>query len=116
MNNNVEMSNSSQGSSNNSTRRKRNRNWNNNNQPSPKRTRLTKKKSVTFKNTPNRKNLNMSKEAQNYRKPIVINRKNTANMPNYYTNKRKSLEKGKRIREHKEKIRSLVGKLTPKKK
>jgi hypothetical protein len=115
MNNNVEMSNSSQGSSNNSTTRKRNRNWNNsNNQSSPKRTRLSK--GVTFKNTPNRKNLNMSKEAQNYRKPIVINRKNTANMPNYYTNKRKSLEKGKRIREHKEKIRSLVGKLTPKKK
>jgi hypothetical protein len=112
MNENVEMNNGSQ----NSTRRKRNRNWNNTNSSTPKRARLNKKKSVTFKNTPNTRNLNMSNAMKQSRKSIITNKKNIANLPNYYTNKGKRLEKSRRIKEHKEQVRSLVGTLTKKEK
>ena len=47
--------------------RKRNRNWNTVSS-SPKRARLSKK--VSFKNTPNVKNLNISNEAREYRKAV----------------------------------------------
>ena len=87
--------------------RKRSRNWNNN-VSSAKRARLNKK-GVSFKNSNNIKNLNMSNNAREYRKPIRINRTNRSNLPNYYTNKKVSNEKWKRINNHKEKIRSSVG-------
>lgn len=53
---------------NNTRKRKRNHNWNNKDLPSPKRARLSKK--VSFKNTPNVKNLNISNNAINYRKAV----------------------------------------------
>lgn len=96
-NNNVNMKNAT---------RKRKRNWNNN-VSSPKRSRLNKK--VSFRNSHNTANLNMSNNAREYRKPIRINRTNRSNLPNHYTNKKVSNEKWKRINNHKEKIRSSVG-------
>ena len=92
---------------NNNVTRKRSRNWNNNNVSSAKRTRLNKK--VSFKNSHNIKNLNMSNNAREYRKPIHINRRNISNLPNHYINKKVFNEKFKKINNHKEKIRSLVG-------
>lgn len=92
---------------NNNATRKRSRNWNNN-VSSAKRARLNKK-GVSFKNSNNTKNLNMSNNAREYRKPIHINRRNLSNLPNFYTNKKAFHEKFKKINNHKEKIRSLVG-------
>lgn len=66
MNNNVEMKNK-----NNNNTRKRKRNWPNIYR-SPKRMRFNKR-SVSFKNTPNRKKLNMSNAMRESRKSIVRN-------------------------------------------
>ena len=64
MNNNVEMKNYN-------NTRKRKRNWPNNYR-SPKRMRLNRK-TVSFKNTPNKKTLNMSNAMKESRKSILRN-------------------------------------------
>ena len=108
MNNNVEMSNSSQNNS-----KKRGRNWNNNNNSKQHTKRAKLNKRVTFKN---KNNVKLFK-SNNDRRPIMTNRSNKENMPNIYVKRNAALAKIKEIETHKKNIETLLGQpLKPKKK
>ena len=80
--------------------KKRGKNWNNNSS-SPKRFRLNRRKSVTFKNKNNIRNINTSNEARMYRKSVKRNLTNTENLPEYMKSRSQALEKIHRIKTHK---------------
>jgi len=78
---------------------KRRRNFRNSMSPPTKKSKLNKKKSVTFKNSVKVKNLNISNEAREYRRPVGIS-KNKEDLANYMTNVGKAQEKMSRIKKH----------------
>ena len=80
--------------------------------PGLKRKRNTAKKIVRISNNVNIRTLKNSNSAREARKSGHINRSNRNELPKYYTNREDRNKKTKRIRNHTESIRKIVGVLS----
>jgi hypothetical protein len=82
---------------------KRERNWNNNNlKHHSKRFKKNTKKSVTFKNKNNARNLNMTPNAIFSRKSVGVS-KNRENLPDFITNKNVARKRYTNVNAHRKK-------------